>query len=205
MKGLLLERILTGEDTWCQLFSEPGSGSDLAGLSTSARLDGDEWVVNGQKLWSTSAHHAELGLLLARTDWDVPKHRGITCFALPMHQPGVEARPLRQMNGHASFNEVFMTDARVPASHIIGHAGRGVAGRVDHARPRAPLRRDAPVGASTRRRVGRWPRRLPRPTSTSRPTSGTRSGPDASTCSSSSRRRPARPRRPGSSATASPR
>ena len=125
VKGLLLERILTGEDTWCQLFSEPGNGSDLAGLSTSARLDGDEWIVNGQKLWSTSAHHAELGLLLARTDWDVPKHRGITCFALPMHQPGVEARPLRQMNFHASFNEVFITDARVPASHMIGAQGEG--------------------------------------------------------------------------------
>jgi alkylation response protein AidB-like acyl-CoA dehydrogenase len=125
VKRLLLERILTGEDTWCQLFSEPGSGSDLAGLSTSARLDGDEWVVNGQKLWSTSAHHAELGLLLARTDSDAPKHRGITCFALPMHQPGVEARPLRQMNGRASFNEVFITDARIPASHVIGAPGEG--------------------------------------------------------------------------------
>jgi alkylation response protein AidB-like acyl-CoA dehydrogenase len=125
VKRLLLEPILTGEHTWCQLFSEPGSGSDLAGLSTSARRDGDEWVVNGQKLWSTSAHHAELGLLLARTDSDAPKHRGITCFALPMHQPGVEARPLRQMNGRASFNEVFISDARIPASHIIGAPGEG--------------------------------------------------------------------------------
>jgi alkylation response protein AidB-like acyl-CoA dehydrogenase len=125
VKRLLLERILTGEDSWCQLFSEPGSGSDLAGLSTSARRDGDEWVVSGQKLWSTSAHHAELGLLLARTDWDAPKHRGITCFALPMHQAGVEARPLRQMNGRASFNEVFISDARIPASHVIGMPGEG--------------------------------------------------------------------------------
>ncbi|MGD9995409.1 MAG: acyl-CoA dehydrogenase family protein [Ilumatobacteraceae bacterium] len=120
LKALLLARIVTGEDRWCQLFSEPGSGSDLAGLSTAARLDGDEWVIDGQKLWSTSAHHADLGLLLARTNWDAPKHRGITCFALPMHQEGVEARPLRQMNGHASFNEVFLTGARVPASHVIG-------------------------------------------------------------------------------------
>jgi alkylation response protein AidB-like acyl-CoA dehydrogenase len=125
VKRLLLGRIVTGEDTWCQLFSEPGSGSDLAGLSTTARRDGDEWVVDGQKLWSTSAHHADLGLLLARTDWDVPKHRGITCFALPMHQPGVEARPLRQMNGHASFNEVFLTGARIPTSHVIGPVGEG--------------------------------------------------------------------------------
>jgi alkylation response protein AidB-like acyl-CoA dehydrogenase len=125
IKGLLLERILTGEDGWCQLFSEPGSGSDLAGLTTTARRDGDEWVIDGQKLWSTSAHHAELGLLLARTDWDVPKHRGITCFALPMHQPGVEARPVRQMNFHSSFNEVFLSGARVPHTHVIGTPGEG--------------------------------------------------------------------------------
>lgn len=125
VKRLLLRRILTGEDSWCQLFSEPGSGSDLAGLTTTAHRDGDEWVVDGQKLWSTSAHHAELGLLLARTDWDVPKHRGITCFALPMHQAGVEARPVRQMNRHASFNEVFLTGARIPADHVIGAPGEG--------------------------------------------------------------------------------
>jgi alkylation response protein AidB-like acyl-CoA dehydrogenase len=125
VKSLLLARIITGEDTWCQLFSEPGSGSDLAGLSTTARRDGDEWVIDGQKLWSTSAHHADLGLLLARTNWDAPKHRGITCFALPMHQPGVEARPLKQMNGHASFNEVFMTGARVPAANVIGPVDEG--------------------------------------------------------------------------------
>ncbi len=125
LKHLLLAGIVTGEDTWCQLFSEPGSGSDLAGLTTSAYLDGDEWVVNGQKLWSTSAHHADHGMLLARTDWDVPKHAGISWFALPMHQLGVEARPVRQMNGHASFNEVFLTDARVPADHIVGRPGDG--------------------------------------------------------------------------------
>ena len=125
LKRRLLPRAITGEDTWCQLFSEPGSGSDLAGLTTRATLDGDEWVVDGQKLWSTSAHHADLGLLLARTDWDVPKHRGITCFALPMLQPGVETRPVRQMNGHASFNEVFLTAARVPAGNVVGEPGEG--------------------------------------------------------------------------------
>ena len=125
LKQRLLPRAITGEDTWCQLFSEPGSGSDLAGLTTRAERDGDEWVVNGQKLWSTSAHHADLGMLLARTDWDVPKHRGISYFMLPMDQPGVEARPLRQMNGHASFNEVFLTDARVPASDLVGGPGDG--------------------------------------------------------------------------------
>ena len=125
LQRALLRPILTGEHTWCQLFSEPGAGSDLAGVTTTAVLDGDEWVVNGQKVWNTSAHHADYGLLLARTDWEAPKHRGLTYFALPMHQPGVEARPLRQANGHASFNEVFMTDARIPAGNVVGDTGEG--------------------------------------------------------------------------------
>jgi len=125
LKRRLLPRAITGEDTWCQLFSEPTNGSDLAGLATHAERDGDEWVVNGQKLWSTSAHHADLGLLLARTDPDVPKHRGISYFVLPMHQPGVEVRPVHQMNEHSSFNEVFMSDARVPADNLVGSPGDG--------------------------------------------------------------------------------
>jgi len=124
-KHRFLPRAITGEDTWCQLFSEPTNGSDLAGLATRAELDGDEWVVNGQKLWSTSAHHADFGLLLARTDPDVPKHQGISYFILPMHQPGVEVRPVRQMNDHASFNEVFLTDARVPVNNLVGRPGDG--------------------------------------------------------------------------------
>ena len=124
-KQRLLPPAITGADTWCQLFSEPTNGSDLAGLATHAELDGDEWVVNGQKLWSTSAHHADLGLLLARTDPEVPKHRGISAFVLPMRQAGVEARPVRQMNEHASFNEVFLTDARIPATNLIGGPGDG--------------------------------------------------------------------------------
>jgi len=124
-KTRFLRPALTGEETWCQLFSEPGAGSDLAGLTTHAELDGDEWVVSGQKVWNTSAHHADLGLLVARTDWDAPKHRGLTYFALPMNQEGVEIRPLMQMNKHSSFNEVFMTEARIPKNHIIGSAGDG--------------------------------------------------------------------------------
>jgi alkylation response protein AidB-like acyl-CoA dehydrogenase len=121
----LLQGTATGEMVWCQLFSEPGAGSDLAGLATRAVRDGDEWVIAGQKVWNTGAAHADMGLLLARTDWDVPKHRGITCFVLPMRQPGVLVRPLRQMNGHASFNEVFLDDARVPAANVLGEVGNG--------------------------------------------------------------------------------
>jgi alkylation response protein AidB-like acyl-CoA dehydrogenase len=125
LKERFLRATVVGEITWCQLFSEPGAGSDLAGLATRANRDGDEWVVNGQKVWNTSAGHADFGLLLARTDWDVPKHAGISYFAIPMHQPGVEVRPLRQMNGHASFNEVFLDDARVPVANVIGGIGKG--------------------------------------------------------------------------------
>ena len=121
----LIPATVTGEITWCQLFSEPGAGSDLAGLTTRADRDGDTWVVNGQKVWNTSAHHADYGLLLARTDWEVPKHQGITYLVLPMHQPGVEVRPLRQMNGHASFNEVFLTDAEAPVDNVVGAEGSG--------------------------------------------------------------------------------
>ncbi len=124
-KRRYLRPILTGEHSWCQLFSEPGSGSDLAGLSTKAELKDGQWIVNGQKVWNTSAHHADFGILVARTDFDLPKHQGISFFLIDMHQPGVEVRPLKQMNGHASFNEVFMTDAVVPAEDLVGGEGNG--------------------------------------------------------------------------------
>ncbi len=124
-KTKYLRRIITGEDSWCQLFSEPGSGSDLAGATTRADLQGDEWIINGQKVWNTSAHHADFGLLLARTDWEVPKHQGLSYFIIDMRQPGIEVRQLKQMNGHASFNEVFMTDAVVTRDNQISETGNG--------------------------------------------------------------------------------
>ena len=124
-KQRYLPGIVTGSESWCQLFSEPGSGSDLAGATTKAERDGDEWVVNGQKVWTTSAHHADFGLLLARTNWDKPKHQGLTFFVLDMRQPGVEVLQLKQMNGHASFNEVFFTDARIPHENMIGAEENG--------------------------------------------------------------------------------
>lgn len=124
-KEKFLRRILTGEDTWCQLFSEPGSGSDLAGATTRAELKGNKWVVNGQKVWTTSAHHADYGLLLARTDVDVPKHKGLTYYIIDIHQPGIEVVPLRQMNGHASFNQVFFTDAEIAPEFMLGNMGDG--------------------------------------------------------------------------------
>ena len=154
LKRRLLAPITTGEVTWCQLFSEPGAGSDLAGLTARAERDGDAWVVTGQKVWNTGAAHADLGLLLARTDWEVPKHRGITYFVLPMRQPGIEVRPLRQMNGHASFNEVFLDNARIPAGNVIGNVGDGwkvALTTLAHERRLAPARRASSPRAMTGR------------------------------------------------------
>jgi acyl-CoA dehydrogenase len=120
-----LRPLFTGEEVWCQLFSEPGAGSDLAGLSTRAELDGDEWVLNGQKVWTSGAQYSDIGEIICRTDPDLPKHKGLTGFIVDMHAPGVEVRPLRQMTGGASFNEVFFNEVKVPDDHRLGDVNQG--------------------------------------------------------------------------------
>ncbi|MCU0267546.1 MAG: acyl-CoA dehydrogenase family protein [Acidimicrobiales bacterium] len=124
-KRRFLRPMFTGEERWCQLFSEPGAGSDFASLGARAVLDGDEWVVNGQKVWNTLAHLADWGMLVTRTDPDLPKHKGMTYFAVDMRSEGVEVRPLRQITGEAEFNEVYLTDARIPDENRIGAVGEG--------------------------------------------------------------------------------
>ena len=127
-KHRLIPPSVRGETRWCLLYSEPGAGSDLAGLRTRAERDGSgrgDWVVNGQKVWTSFATTADYGLLVARTDWDVPKHRGLSFFIFPMRQPGVEIRPIHQITGESEFNEVFITDARVPHANLVGEPGGG--------------------------------------------------------------------------------
>jgi alkylation response protein AidB-like acyl-CoA dehydrogenase len=124
-KARYLRPLFTGEEIWCQLFSEPGAGSDVASLATRAVRDGDEWVMNGQKVWTTLAHVARFGMILARTDTETVKHKGLTMFVIDMQAPGVEVRPLVQATGEAEFNEVYLTDHRVPDSERLGDVGEG--------------------------------------------------------------------------------
>jgi len=125
-----LRPLFTCEEIWCQLFSEPGAGSDVASLAARAVRDGDEWILNGQKVWTTLAHTARFGMILARTDPEAEKHKGITYFVVDMHAPGVEIRPLRQMTGDAEFNEVYFTDVRIPDSERLGAVGDGWRGAI---------------------------------------------------------------------------
>ena len=124
-KKYFLPKILSGQIAWCQGFSEPDAGSDLASLKTKAVLDGDEWVINGQKIWTTQAQHADYIFLLARTDQEAPKHKGISYLLVPMKQPGIEVRPIIQVDGSAEFNEVFFTDARCPKDNVVGGVNNG--------------------------------------------------------------------------------
>ncbi|MEM7341397.1 MAG: acyl-CoA dehydrogenase family protein [Actinomycetota bacterium] len=125
LKSQFIRPLLMGEVDMCLLYSEPGAGSDLAGIQTRAERDGDEWVINGQKVWTSGGRQADYAFLITRTDWDVPKHRGITFFWFPMKQDGVEVRPLRQATGDSRFNEVFLTDARVPHANMLGDVNNG--------------------------------------------------------------------------------
>ncbi|MEM1230604.1 MAG: acyl-CoA dehydrogenase family protein [Pseudomonadota bacterium] len=124
-KRRFLPRLASGEDIWCQLFSEPAGGSDLAALRTKADKDGDEWVINGQKIWTSGAHYSDWGILVVRTDPTVAKHKGLTYFYVDMKSPGIEIKPIRQLSGDANFNEVYFTDVRIPDSQRLGAVGQG--------------------------------------------------------------------------------
>ncbi len=146
-KRRYLRPLFTCEEIWCQLFSEPGAGSDVASLATRAVKDGDEWILNGQKVWTTLAHTARFGMVLARTNPEAEKHKGLTYFVVDMHAPGVEVRPLRQMTGDAEFNEVYFTDVRCSRQRTSGRGGRRLAGRHRHPHERAGVDRWGHIAA----------------------------------------------------------
>ncbi len=160
-----IPKILSGEELWCQFYSEPAAGSDLAGIRTSARRDGDRWVLNGSKIWSTGAHQADYAMCLARTDWDVPKHRGLTWFAVDTHAAGVDVRPIRQINGASGFCESFIDDVVVTDEELIGEVNQGWSvaqtmlvyerGAGDSGAQRAEPLRLAPDLVSLARKAGR--------------------------------------------------
>jgi alkylation response protein AidB-like acyl-CoA dehydrogenase len=170
LKTRCLRPLFTGEMMGCQLYSEPGSGSDLASLATRAERHGDEWIVNGQKVWTSSGDRADVAILLARTDPDAPKHAGLTQFVLDMRDPGVVVRPLRQMTGDAEFNEVFLTDVRIPDSDRLGEVNEGWAvsqHTLVHERynmPRTPTRGEGPIA----RAVAAWTARSDKTSSSAR-------------------------------------
>jgi alkylation response protein AidB-like acyl-CoA dehydrogenase len=124
-KERYLPRLASGEEIWCQLFSEPAGGSDLAALRTKAEKDGDEWVINGQKIWTSGAHYSDFGIIVVRTDPTVPKHKGLSYFYLDMKSPGIETKPIKQISGDSNFNEVYFTDVRIPDSQRLGEVGQG--------------------------------------------------------------------------------
>ncbi len=124
-KQRFIPRLASGEDIWCQLFSEPAGGSDLAALRTKAEKDGDDWVINGQKIWTSGAHYSDWGILVVRTDPNVPKHKGLSYFYIDMKSPGIEIKPIKQISGESNFNEVYFTDVRVPDSQRLGEVGQG--------------------------------------------------------------------------------
>ena len=158
MRKRYLRPLFTCEEIWCQLFSEPGAGSDIAGLSTRAVRDGDEWIINGQKCWTSVAHIADFGLLLARSNPDAEKHKGLTYFVVDMHAPGVDVRPLRQMTGDAEFNEEFLTDVRIRRQRATERGRPGLERRAGH--PHEREGRDRQQRPATRRRCDRQSRRV---------------------------------------------
>ena len=149
---------LRGEEVWCQLFSEPAAGSDLAGLRTRAERDGDDWVINGQKIWTSGAHYCDYGVLVTRSDFNAPKHKGLTYFFLDMKSPGIEIRPIKQISGQSHFNEVFFTDVRIPDSQRLGAVGRRLEGVADDPDERA-LHHRRTHAASASRTSSSWPAR----------------------------------------------